>query len=185
MEIKITTNQILKVLQILSWIIFIGLCIEAGGITVNTFITLFINPLGVENFWEGNEYLSSLFKFDQGHFIVITLTMIIVAVLKAIMFYLIVKLFTDKKLKISQPFSMELRRFIITQAYLALGIGLFSNSGFEYSVWLTKQGVKSTDLQSLHLAGADVWLFMAVIFFVIAQIVKRGIEIQKENDLTI
>ena len=96
MEIKITTNQILKVLQILSWIIFIGLCIEAGGIAVNTFITLFINPPGVENFWEGSEYLSSLYSFDRGHFIVITLTMIIVAVLKAIMFYLIVKLFTPK-----------------------------------------------------------------------------------------
>ena len=185
MEIKITTNQILRVLQILSWIIFIGLCIEAGGIIVNTFITLFINPAGVKNFWEGSEYLSSLFKFDQGHFIVITLIMIIVAVLKAIMFYLIVKVFTDKKLKISQPFSMELSRFIIYQSYLALGIGLFSHGGFKYSGWLTQQGVKSADLQSLQIAGADVWLFMAVILFVIVQIVKRGIEIQKENDLTI
>lgn len=185
MEIKITTNQVLKVLQILSWIIFIGLCIEAGGIAVNTFITLIINPAGVENFWIGADYLSSLYKFDHGHFIVITLIMAIVAVLKAIMFYLIVKLFTDKKLTISQPFSMELRRFIIKQSYLALGIGLFSQSGFEYSVWLTKQGVKSADLQSLHIAGADVWLFMAVILFVIVQIVKRGIEIQHENDLTV
>ena len=185
MEFKITTNQILKVLQILSWIIFIGLCIEAGGITVNTFISLFINPLGVENFWEGNEYLSNLYKFDKGHFIVITSIMIIVAVLKAIMFYLIVKVFTDKKLKISKPFSMEMRRFIVLQSYLALGIGLFSHYGAEYSVWLTKQGVKTVDLQSLHIAGADVWLFMAVILFVIVQIVKRGIEIQQENDLTI
>lgn len=185
MEIKITTNQILKVLQILSWIIFIGLCIEAGGIAVNTFITLFINPLGVKNFWEGNEYLSSLYQFDHGHFIVIALTMIIVTVLKAIMFYLIVKLFTDKKLKISQPFSLELRHFIIKQSYLALGIGLFSYSGFKYCVWLTKQGVESADLQTLQIAGADVWLFMAVILFIIVQIVKRGIELQKENDLTI
>jgi len=185
MEFKITTKQILKVLQILSWIIFIGLCIEAGGIAVNTFITLFINPLGVENFWEGNEYLSGLYRFDQGHFIVITLTMIIVAVLKAIMFYLIVKLFTDKKLKVSQPFSMELSRLISKQSYLALGIGLFSHCGFKYSVWLTKQGVKLADLQSLHIGGADVWLFMAVILFVIVQVVKRGIEIQNENDLTI
>ena len=32
MEIRITTNQILKLLEVLSWIIFIGLCIEAGGI---------------------------------------------------------------------------------------------------------------------------------------------------------
>ena len=185
MEIKITTNQILKVLQILSWLIFIGLCIEAGGIAVNTIITLFINPLGVENFWKGADYLSPLYKFDHGHFFVITLTMIIVAVLKAIMFYLIVKLFTDKKLNISQPFSIGLRRFILNLSYLALGIGLFYHSGFKYSEWLTKQGFKSADLQSLDISGADVWLFMAVILFVIVQIVKRGIEIQNENDLTI
>ena len=185
MEIKITTNQILKVLQILSWIIFIGLCIEAGGIIVNTFITLFINPIGVENFWEGNEYLSGLYQFDKGHFIVITSTMIIVSVLKAIMFYAIVKVFTDKKLTISQPFSAELRKFIINQSYLALGIGLFSQSGYEYAAWLTKQGVSPANLKSLHMDGADVWLFMAVILIVIVQIVKRGIDIQKENDLTI
>ena len=185
MEIKITTNQILKVLQILSWIIFIGLCIEAGGTVVNTVITLFINPLGAENFWEGAGYLSGLYKFDQGHFFVITLTMIIVAVLKAIMFYLIVKLFGDKKLNISQPFSVDLRRFMLNLSYLALGIGLFSNFGFKYSGWLTNQGAQTADLQSLHIAGADVWLFMAVILFVIVQIVKKGIEIQNENDLTI
>ena len=185
MEIKITTYQILKVLQVLSWIIFIGLCIEAGGIAVNTFITLAINPLGAENFWEGADYLSSLYKYDYGHFFVITFTMTIVAVLKAIMFYLIVKLFTSKKLNLSQPFSLDLRRFILTLSYLALAIGLFSYYGFKYSVWLTKQGLETADLQSLHLAGADVWLFMAVILFVIVQIVKRGIEIQNENDLTI
>ncbi len=185
MEIKITSSHVLKLLQILSWIIFIGLCIEAGGIAVNTFITLFINPSAVDNFWEGNKYLAGLYRFDHGYFIVITLIMIIVAVLKAIMFYLIVKLFTEKKLKISQPFSPELRHFIILQAYLAAGIGIFSYSGINYTVWLTKQGAPSADLQSLHLAGADVWLFMAVILFVIVQIVKRGIEIQKENDLTI
>ncbi|MGL6268156.1 MAG: hypothetical protein ACRC2O_09515 [Chitinophagaceae bacterium] len=185
MDIKITTNQILKVLQILSWIIFLGLCIEAGGILVSTFIHLFIKPSGVENFWEGNEYLSALYSFDKGHYMVITMIMIIVSVFKAIMFYLIVKTFTDKKLKISQPFSPELRRFIILQSYLALGIGLFSLYGFEYSKWLTKKGVQPADLESLHLAGADVWLFMAVILVVIVQIVKRGIEMQKENDLTI
>jgi len=185
MDIKITTNQLLKVLQLLSWIIFIGLCIEAGGILVNTVITLFIYPQGVKNFWEGNAYLSGLYKFDRGHFLVITLTMIITAVLKAIMFYLIVKVCTNKKLKLSQPFDQELSRFIMNQFYLALGIGLFSQFGFNYAVWLTKQGVQQADMQSLHLDGADVWLFMAVILFLIVQIVKRGIEIQKENDLTI
>jgi len=185
MEIKITTDQVLKVLQILSWIIFIGLCVEAGGIAVNTFITLFINPSGVGNFWKGADYLSSLHAFDRGNFMVITLIMNIVAVLKAIMFHLIVKLFTEKKLNISQPFSKELRHFILNLSYLALGIGLFSHSGSEYSVWLAQQGSPKADLQALDLAGSDVWLFMAVVLFVIVQIIKRGIEIQKENELTI
>lgn len=185
MEIKITTNQILKVLQILSWIIFIGLCIEAGGIVVNTIITLFINPLGVGNLGEGADYLSSLYKFDKGHFFVITLIMITVSVLKAILFYLIVKLLANKKLNISRPFTMELRYFILKLSYMALGIGLFSHFGFKYSVWLNKQGVETANLQSLHIAGADVWLFTAVILFVIVQIIKRGMEIQNENDLTI
>ena len=185
MEIKITTSQILKVLEILSWIIFIGLCIEAGGIAVNTFITLAINPLGANNFWEGADYLSSLYNFDHGHFFVVTLIMTIVAVLKAIMFYLIVKLFRDEKLNLSQPFSLDLKRFILKLSYLALALGLFSYYGYNYSEWLAKQGLETADLRSLNMAGADVWLFMAVILFVIVQIVTRGIEIQNENDLTI
>ena len=186
MEVKITTNQMLKVLQVVAWIIFIGLCMEAGGTTVNTFITLFINPAGVHNFWEGSAYLSSLYDFDQGHFAAITIIMTIVAVLKAIMFYLIVKLFTDKKLRISQPFNLELRRFILKQSYLALGIGLFCQFGLKYSGWLSStKGLVTADLQSLHIAGSDVWLFMAVILFIIVQVVKKGIEIQNENDLTI
>ncbi len=185
MEIKITTSQILKVLEILSWIIFIGLCIEAGSIAVNAFITLAINPNGANNFWEGADYLSRLSSYDYGHFFVVTMTMTIVAVLKAIMFYLIVKLFTDKKLNLTQPFSLDLKRFILNLSYLALAIGLFSYYGLKYSEWLAKQGLETAGLQSLNLAGGDVWLFMAVILFVIAQIVKRGIEIQHENDLTI
>lgn len=185
MEIKITTTQVLKVLQVLSWIIFFGLCVEAGAILVNTFITLFINPQGVKNFWESPGYLSAVHAFDRSHFIVITSVMIIVAVLKSIMFYTIVKLFTDKKLDMAQPFNMALKNFIAVLSYLALGIGLFSGSGANFAAWLAKQGAPVADLQSLHIAGADVWLFMAVILFVIAQVVKRGVEIQTENDLTI
>jgi len=45
--------------------------------------------------------------------------------------------------------------------------------------------VKMPDTQHLRLGGADVWLFMSVTLFVIAQIFKRGIEIQTENELTV
>jgi hypothetical protein len=175
----------LKVLKILSWIIFIGLSIEADAIVINTFISLFINPEGVENFWKGKEYLSSLYQYDYGNFMVIAIIMCIVAILKAIMFYLIIKLFLNKKLDFYNPFSLELRQFITKLSYIGLGIGLFSISGEKYSELFSKQGLQAVNLKLLNLEGADVWLFIAVILFIISHLVKKGIEIQTENELTI
>jgi len=41
------------------------------------------------------------------------------------------------------------------------------------------------DIHYPRLGRADVWLFMGAALFVIAQIFNRGIEIQRENELTI
>ena len=85
----------------------------------------------------------------------------------------------------SQPFNKKVRRFIFLLSYAALLIGLFSLYGVKYTEWLTKQGIKMPDTQYMLLGGSDVWLFMAVVLFVIAQIFNRGIEIQSENELTV
>ena len=179
-----STKQILKILFILSWIIFIGVCIEAGGSIFSAFYTLVINPVNAATFWVGND-LSSLYKYDPGHFFAETLLISITGVLKACMFYLIIKILQDKKLNMSQPFSSEVRLFIMKVSWLAFGIGMFTWWGVKYTEWLVKQGVQMPDTQHLRLGGADVWLFMGVILFVIAQIFKRGIEIQSENELTV
>ncbi|MDD2799179.1 MAG: DUF2975 domain-containing protein [Bacteroidales bacterium] len=184
MEIKITTKQILKVLHVISWIIFIGLCINAGGVIFNTFFTLVLNPIAARNLWQEVD-LSSLLSFDKGQFIAESLFINIVAVMKAILFYLIVKILHNKKIDFSQPFNVEISQFISNMAYLALGIGLFSYWGENYTKWLITQGVSMPDIQDLRLDGADVWLFMGIILIVIAQIFKRGVEIQSENELTI
>ena len=34
------SNIVFKILSILTWIIFVGLCIEAGGLLVNFFISI-------------------------------------------------------------------------------------------------------------------------------------------------
>ncbi|MFA6057003.1 MAG: DUF2975 domain-containing protein [Taibaiella sp.] len=184
MEIKISTQQILKILYVLSWIIFIGVCFEAGAFIFNSFFTLVINPVGANNVVQRID-LSSLYKYDPGYFFVETLLMSIVAVMRACIFYLIVKILHDKKLDISQPFSKEVGRFIFNVSYLALGTGLFSSWGVKYAEWFVKQGVEMPDIQSLRLGGGDVWLFMGVILYIIAQMFKRGIELQTENELTV
>lgn len=180
MEIKISTKLVLKILYILSWIIFIGMCIEAGSFFFNAFFSLAINPKAADYF-----HLSHLYQYDRGYFFVTLLLMGIAGTLKAIIFYLIVKILMDKKLDIAQPFNKEMGRFVFNVSYLALGTGLFSFWGMNYTQWLVQQGVEMPDIQRLRLSGADVWLFMGVTLLVIGHIFKRGIEIQSENELTI
>lgn len=184
MEIKISTDQILNFLKVIAWIIFIGLCIEAGSILFHTLFTVLKNPEATKIYWKVVD-LSSLLNFDKGHYLTTCILMFIPAVMKALLSYLIVKLLHEKKLNLAQPFNIELKSFMNSMGYLALGIALFSNWGAKNSKWLVTQGVQMPDIQSLNFGGADVWFFMGIIFLIIAQIFKRGIEIQSENDLTI
>jgi hypothetical protein len=186
MEIKEKnrTRLILRVLHVIAWIIFIGVCIEAGGSIFSAAYTLMINPINAATFWAGND-LSGLYQYDPGYFLVETLLISIASVMKACIFYLIIQMLHDKKLSMAQPFNNEVKLFLMKGSALAFGIGLFTAWGAKYTEWLVNQGVQMPDTQQLRLGGADVWLFMGVILFVIAQIFKRGIEIQSENDFTV
>jgi uncharacterized membrane protein YjjP (DUF1212 family) len=71
--------------------------------------------------------------------------------------------------------------------YLALGIGIFSWWGNNFSNWLKVIGknVTAQSFENLNFEGADIWLFMAVILLIFGMIFKKGIELQSENDLTV
>src|SRR4051794_1917542 len=107
---NISTRQMLKILYVLSWIIFIGVCIEAGSFIVNAIFAL-ANPGVVKYLWQEAD-LSALFKYDHGYFFVVILIMGIVAVMRAWLFYLIIKVLHDKKLNMARPFSKEIGRFV-------------------------------------------------------------------------
>jgi hypothetical protein len=183
MEIKITTRQLLNVLLVVCWIIFIGISIEAGSFIVNAVFSL-VNPAVVPRLWQQVD-LSALFKYDRNYFFVLTTIMSIVAMLKAWLFYMIILLLHNRKLDLAQPFNRQVRRFIFLLSYITLLTGLFSSAGIKYIEQLAAQGVQMPDTQVLRLGGADVWLLMAVILFIIAQVFKRGIELQTENELTV
>ena len=183
MEIRITTSHILKVLEILSWIIFIGLCIEAGALIFNTVYALY-KPIVAQYFWNGAD-LSQLYKYDKGQFVAQMSLVVTVAVMKIVIFYLLVKMFYDKKFSLDNPFNTAVTRVVLNIAYLCLGAGLFSMWSTRQMKWFSKKGIAMPDEHLLNIDGADVWLFMAVVLIVIAQVFKKGIEIQNENDLTV
>lgn len=183
MEIRIGTKQILNLLQILCWIIFLGLCIEAGGIIFNSVYALY-KPIVAKYFWNGTD-LSNLYSHDKGHFITQTVLMCIVAVMKTLIFYLIVKMFYNNKFSLAKPFNSDATAVVFNIAYLCFGTGLFSIWGARYASWIKEQGITMPDIQYLRIGGGDVWLFMAVVLIVIGQLFKKGIEIQSENELTV
>ncbi|RZK01587.1 MAG: DUF2975 domain-containing protein [Flavobacterium sp.] len=142
------------------------------------------NPEAANNLWRALD-LTELYKYDTGHYLVVSGYMIIISLMKALMFYLIVEALHEKRIDLVQPFNKGLLRFISNVSYLTIGIGIFSHMGVKYSKWLISHGVKIADVDTLGFSGADVWIFMGITLLVIAQIFKRGIEIQDEHELTV
>ena len=90
-----------------------------------------------------------------------------------------------KKLNMAQPFNREMGRFLRNASWISLGTGVFSLWAGTYRIWLQQKGISIPDAEKLNIEGASIWIFMGVILLIIAQLFKRGIEIQSENELTI
>lgn len=181
---KTKNDKILLWLQILSWVIFISLCIQAGGFIFNTLFVLLINPIGSRKFWTGIN-LSNLWAYNQFYFYFLTVLMIAVSLLKANLFYIIVKIFHDKKLDLNNPFKKSLGQYFFKISNLAFGIGFLSYLGVRFGKWLFQNGIEISSPENLQLGGADVWIMMGVSLFIFAQIFKKGLALQSENELTI
>ena len=173
-----------QILNVISWIIFIGLAIDTGGYITNVIYSLFVNSNVASKFW-GNLDLSDLYNYDLGFFIGFTVLIIIVSLLKTILFYQTVSIFHKKKLNLANPFNETVKDYIFNFAFFALGIGLFSYIGKSFSHWLISQGLQMPALENVKLGGSDVWLFMGITLLIFAKIFKKGIELQTENELTV
>lgn len=178
------TSWVLKALYILTWIIFVGLGIEAGGFLTNMIATLIIKPEGAARFWKEID-LSALYRYNVSHFITLASILLIATILKAILFYQIIRIFHARKITADRPFTSALEQLVSLVGYIALGIGFFSLWGMRLTLGFEKEGVAMPDTALLRLGGGDVWLFMGVVLLVIGTVLKKGVELQNENDLTV
>jgi hypothetical protein len=145
---------------------------------------LFINQQGAHKFWNEID-LSNLINQNQSDFVTLTSLMIIVATLKALLFFIIIKVFSDKKLNLNKSFSAGLERYLLNSSYVCFGIAIFAGWGSKICTWITSKQITIPGIQDLGFGGADVWPLMCLILFVFAQLYKRGVELQTENDLTV
>ncbi|RAU81739.1 DUF2975 domain-containing protein [Pontibacter arcticus] len=178
---KTNTHFIFTTVNVLFWIVFIGLCIKTGALLFSFFVSLFINPAGSQNLYSGLN-LSGLHHFSRHNYISIMSLLIALSALKAYMAFLVIQIF--QKIDLSQPFNVMVSKLINNISEVALGAGILAIIAEGYAKWLYK---KSPDIGNLHqyFDNGSEFLFLAGIIFVIAQIFKKGVEIQSENELTV
>jgi hypothetical protein len=107
---------------------------------------------------------------------------VLLALLKAYLFYLVVSLFS--KLNIEAPFSLAIAKIIEKISYEAFSIAIISVVANQYAEKLIQDGYEISET-SAYWNDTAAFFMMAAIVYVIAQIFKRGIELQQENDLTV
>lgn len=181
---KLTSNFILEILKILFWVFTIILCITISILTLIFFTTIFgINIGDLKEmkinitFFDGK--IKDIQSLPKMKLIFILPYSIISGILQLLFFLTIIKVL--KKLKLNRPFSMEIYLLISRIAQLALLIG-----GLSFIVNLINELIGGNFLISLNLDNKDFQFFLAAgVIYIIAQVYKRAVEIQTENDLTI
>ena len=175
-----TNNFVFKALHIIAWVIFVGLCIEAGALLVNFIFSLF-KPEFVHNLYQKLD-LSKMYDRSKWAFFCIYSFILVISILKAVLFYVVIRLLS--KINMSKPFSDFVSRQISLMSYYTLSIGLLSYIARQTAISLQDQGYV-IDTLNQYWVDSQAFILMAAVIYVIAAIFSKGVEIQNENDLTV
>ncbi len=181
MKAKVKTkNFVFKGLKIISWIIFVGLCIEAGGLIVN-FIFSLVKPEILQNLYQKLD-LTEMYESSKLAFFGMYGFILTISILKAVLFYLVVILVT--KINLSRPFNNFVSKQISLISYYTLSIGLFSFFARQIAKDLQHYGFEIDKLDQFW-ADSQAFILMAAVIYVIATIFSKGVEYQEELEETV
>ena len=173
-------NFIFKFLTVVVWITFVGLSIEAGGLIVNFFFSMY-NPEFVQNLYQKLD-LTEMYKASRFAFFGIYSFILIISILKACLFYIVIRLM--HKMDLSKPFNTFVARQISRISYYTLFIGLLGYIARQFATNLMHHGFVTDNLTQFW-PDSQAFILMGAVIYIIATIFKKGVDIQNENDLTV
>jgi hypothetical protein len=175
-----TNNFVFWGLYIVAWLIFVGLSIEAGGLLVNFFFSLY-NPDFVQNLYQKLD-LTEMYTASKMAFFGIYSFILIISLLKAYLFYIVIRLM--HKIDLTKPFSTFVSNQILKISYYTLSIGLLSFIARKVVNSLIVNGFAAESLNQFWV-DSQAFIVMGAVVYIIAIIFKKGVDIQNENDLTV
>jgi len=174
------SNIVFEILKIVSAFIFVGLCIEAGGLLVNFFFSLY-KPEMVPRLYQKLD-LSALYEQRKWAFFSLYSFILFISVLKVVLFYIVMVLVI--KIDLSRPFNSFVSRKISQISYYTLSIGLISYIARQSAKRVAQPGLSIENLNQFW-EDSQAFILMAAVVYIIALIFQRGVAIQNENDLTV
>lgn len=175
-----TNIYIFKGLHIVSWIIFVGLSIEAGSLLVN-FVFSIYKPEFVQNLYQKLD-LSEIYKASHWAFFNLYSFILSISILKACLFYLVILLIM--KLDLSKPFNRIVLKKLNQISSFAFAIGIIGVLARNTAKTMQHHGF-ATEFLNQFWADGEAFILMAAVVYIIATIFKIGINLQEENDLTV
>jgi hypothetical protein len=168
---------IFTVIQVVFWIVFIGLCIKTGALLISFLVSLFINPEAANELYQGLN-LSGLYDYNKLFYFQVASLIIFSMALKAWIAYLVVRIFMI--LDLSKPFHERLTGLFLKISYYSFVLGIFTILLNGTGKWLLKRGIDFP-----VSGGSGEILFFAGVIYLLALVFKKGAELQSENDLTV
>lgn len=175
-----TNNFVFWALYVVAWLIFVGLSIEAGGLIVNFFFSLY-NPEFVQNLYQKLD-LTEMYKDSRLVFFGVYGFVLSISILKACLFYIVIRLMHT--IDLSKPFNAFVARQISQISYYTLSIGLLSYIARQLAKNLMHHGFATGNLNQFW-ADSQAFILMGAVIYIIATIFKKGVDIQNEIDLTV
>lgn len=174
------TDLVTQFLHVISWFIFIALCYQTGALIFNyTFMQFHVfEPERLYLILD----LRKVFEQDEVLFGILFSLAIGVTGMKAYAFFLITQIFTN--LNLHKPFSEKISTLISKISYFIFFVGILGALSHQFQQGLLIRGY-DVAAAGHYWNDYDAYLMMAAVVFVIAQIFKKGMEMQSENDLTV
>jgi uncharacterized membrane protein len=163
-------------IHVLAWLACFGFIIKAGAIIISYAVSIG-NPDGAKNLYMGLNF-SEIRQYDFWHYTGTVLMMVIIILAEAFIAFLVTRVLS--KIKMAKPFSPEVSKVLETMSSVILLTWVAAMLYNGQQAWLAKN---IAGMQANYISGE--FILLAGVVFVLAQIFKKGVELQTENELTV
>lgn len=172
---KIYSELILKAMRILAWIAFVGLLIKAGAVIMSYGVSI-QNSEASKDLYKGMD-LSRYAEYNFANYSIITFYYILLYLLQAYIALFATRLLSE--INLEKPFTIAVAGILEKISTIIFWVWILAIVHNIHVELLAKYASIEAEPFAVE------FIFIAGIVYILAQLFKKGIVMQNENELTV